>query len=128
MVAAEAHGGRPYPPGDTIVAQTMADDFRDPVLLGNRLRDIAQSRCRKIPSRSALNRRKDGPSRGLIIATERAPGYRRGAGTVRLKSMRCRTLTDMHDRDVVGVEPVPSRQIIEEPCRRGIGVEQCPGN
>jgi hypothetical protein len=50
MVAAEAHGGRLYLPGDTVVAQTVADDFRDFVLLGDRLRDIAPPDAGKFPA------------------------------------------------------------------------------
>ena len=95
-------------PGDTVVARTVADDFRDFVLFGDRLREHRAAptpgNARAIP----LNRRKDGPPCGGIIAT----GWRREASTAWLKSMRYCTLTDMHDRDVVGIEPPPSRQII----------------
>jgi hypothetical protein len=70
--------------------------------------NIARLRHREMPGRSPLNRRKDGPPCGGIIAT----GWRREASTAWLKSMRYCTLTDMHDRDVVGIEPPPSRQII----------------
>lgn len=123
MVAAEARGGRLYLPGDTVVAQTVADDFRDFVLLGDRLCETSRgSDAGKFPADPLKTEERTVHRVGF------ATGYRRGAGTVRLKSMRCRTLTDMHDRDVVGVESAPSRQIIEEPCRRGIGVEQCPGD